>query len=103
MTELPESPEPIRFALHQNAPNPLVEGTTIRYDVPAPGADIRLEIFDVAGRRVRTLADGRQTAGRVEVVWDRRDERGSRVASGVYCCRLVAPGFEGTRKMIVVK
>ncbi len=103
VTELPESPEPVRFALHQNAPNPLVDGTVIRYDLPAPGADVTLVIFDVAGRRVRMLVSGWEAGGRREVAWDRRDERGAPVASGVYYCRLLAPGFEGTRKMIVVK
>lgn len=103
VTGVAESLEHTSFALHQNIPNPLVERTTILYDVPAPGAEVTIEIFDVAGRRVRTLVDGHEGAGRRKVAWDRRDECGLRVASGVYYCRLVTPGFEGTRKMIVVK
>jgi hypothetical protein len=94
---------PTRYALHQNVPNPLNPTTVIRYDVPSGGGSVTLDIFDVSGRRVRRLVDGHEAPGRRSVVWDGKDERGGSVASGVYYCRLVAPGYEKTLKMMVAK
>ena len=94
---------PTRYVLHQNVPNPLNPTTVIRYDVPSDGGKVTLEVFDVSGRLVRRLVDGHEDPGRQSVVWDGRDERGSSVASGVYYYRLVAPGYEKTLKMMVVK
>ena len=103
VTGLDEPGAPGRYALYQNAPNPLNPTTVIRYDVPSGGGSVTLEIFDVSGRLVRRLLDGQEASGRKSVVWDGKDERGARVGSGVYYCRLVAPGYKKTLKMIVVK
>jgi len=94
---------PTRYALHQNVPNPLNPTTVIRYDVPSGGGSVTLDIFDVSGRRVRRLLNGHEAPGRRVVVWDGKDARGARVASGVYYYRLVAPGYEKTLKMMVLK
>lgn len=75
--ELPASP-----ALHQNYPNPFNPHTTIRFELPA-GADVRLDVFDVLGRRVATLVDARVAAGRHEVSFD-----ASGLPSGVYVYQL---------------
>jgi hypothetical protein len=91
------------FALHQNVPNPFNPTTTIHYDVPEAGGKVTLRIFDVSGRLVRTLADGVETQGSKQATWDGRDDRGHRVATGVYFCRLTAPGFTKTRKMVLVQ
>jgi flagellar hook assembly protein FlgD len=64
---------------------------------------VSLRIYDVTGRLIRTLVDGPQTPGDKKVVWDARDDRGHEVASGVYFYRLRAPGFEKTRKMVLVR
>lgn len=77
--------------------------TTIRFDVPATGGEMRLEIFDVAGRHVRTLVDGRQEPGRRHVAWDGRNAHGERVASGVYCCRFTADGCQETRRLALLR
>jgi flagellar hook assembly protein FlgD len=84
-------------------PNPLRSGTEIAYDVPVDGARVRLTVFDVAGRRVRILADGPQTAGSRSAAWDGRDDRGNAVGSGVYYCRLEAPGYEQSIKITVLR
>ena len=63
----------------------------------------RLEVYDVAGRRVRTLVDGQVDAGWLAVRWDGRSDRGERVASGVYFCRLEAGGSSVSRKVVVLK
>jgi hypothetical protein len=98
-----EAAIPRVFALHQNAPNPFNPETTIRYDVPAPGGKVNLTVYDVSGRIVRTLVDAAQTAGQHSVRWNGRNERGARVASGVYFCRMTAPGFEGQRKLVLLR
>jgi hypothetical protein len=95
--------QPTVFALYQNVPNPFNPTTVIRYDVPADGGLVTLRIYDVGGRLVRELVDGTQPPGRRQAVWDGRDERGARAASGVYFCRLTAPGFEATRKMTLLQ
>jgi hypothetical protein len=91
------------FELHQNVPNPFNPSSVIRYDVPAGGGDVRIRIFDVTGRLVRTLVDGWQSPGRRSVAWDGRDSGGGIVASGVYFYRMEAPGFERTRKMVLLR
>ena len=85
-----------------NHPNPFNPQTTIRYAVPADG-DVRLEIFDTAGRRVCTLVDGWVRAGVHQAVWDGRDEDGDAAASGVYLYRLRADGTEQARKMVLTR
>jgi hypothetical protein len=94
---------PRDFALYPCAPNPFNPVTTIRYDIPAGGANVSLVIFDVAGRRVRTLVDSSPPVGRLSVTWDGRDDRGQGVASGVYFYRMLAGSFVETRKMVLLK
>ncbi len=93
---------PMVYALRGNYPNPFNPVTTIEFDLPEP-ADMTLEVFDVTGRLVRTLVEGHETAGRKQALWDGRDEHGSRVASGVYYCRMAAAGYEKTIKMTLLK
>jgi len=94
---------PTTFALHQNVPNPFNPATVIRYDVPQGGGWVTLRVFDVAGRHVRTLVDGVETPGEKRATWDGRNNRGSRVATGVYFYSMQAPGFVETRKMVLLK
>jgi hypothetical protein len=91
------------WELHPNVPNPFNPTTTIRYVVPAGGADATVRVFDAGGRLVRTLAGGFQEAGAHDVVWNGRDQRGARVASGVYFCRLEAGRVTLTQKMVLLK
>lgn len=91
-----------RFALEQNAPNPFNPATTIRFAVPANG-NVRLTVFDVNGRIVRTLVDGNVVAGNHEVVWDGMDMSGRQVASGVYIYRLTGANNEITKRMTLVR
>jgi hypothetical protein len=94
---------PARPGLHPNVPNPFNPRTTIAYDVGPREGMVRLRVFDVQGRLVRILVDARRTAGRHLAVWDGRDERGIRVPSGIYFCRLQAPGIVSTIKMMLVQ
>jgi len=98
-----ESDLPPVFGLSQNYPNPFNPVTAIHYDVPAGGGMVSIRIYDVGGRLVRTLVNGHETAGRKSVVWRGLDNRGKSVTAGVYFYRLTAPGFEKTRKMVLLK
>lgn len=69
------------------APNPFRAGTDLTWSL-AMDADVRLELFDVAGRRVRTLKSGRAAAGAHRAAWDGRDDHGVALPAGVYLARL---------------
>jgi len=90
------------FSLAQNAPNPFHPRTSISYTLARP-AEVRLDVFTVDGRRVRTLASGHQGTGTRTITWDGRDAFGRRVASGVYFYRLQADGRSFTRKMSLLR
>jgi hypothetical protein len=94
---------PKKFALRQNFPNPFNPTTVILYEVPEGGGHVTLRIYDVGGRLVRTLIDGEQTPGEKRVTWHGRNEKGHNVATGVYFYRMTAPGFEKTRKMVLLQ
>jgi hypothetical protein len=88
--------------LHPNVPNPFNPSTTITYELPAAGT-VALRIHDVTGRLVRTLAHGTANAGTHTLQWDGRDDRGTRVSSGVYLLRLETTGAAQTRKLVLLK
>jgi hypothetical protein len=91
------------FRLHAATPNPFNPSTTIRFESPVDGARVRLAIYDSEGRFVRTLLDGLVSAGPRAVTWDGRDEKGQRLASGVYYYELEARGFSDARAMVLLK
>ena len=84
------------------APNPFSKETTIVVEMLG-GARVETHVFDVAGRMVRTLRSGYLRAGRHEIGWDGRDDRGCPVASGVYFVRLSSPNQSIVKKTLVVK
>jgi glycosidase len=88
--------------LDSGYPNPFRQQTTISYTLPEEGV-VTLEIFDVLGRRVRTLVDERKEAGPHTVVWRGGNEAGQSVSSGVYLGRLSFDGKTRTQKLVVVK
>ena len=88
---------PKQFLLHQNYPNPFNARTTIRYQLPV-NAQVKLELYNLLGERVATLADSKQQTGYRSVVWD-----ASKVSSGLYFYRLTAEDFTETRRMMLVK
>jgi len=73
----------VPFALSPASPNPFTGSTEIRFSLPAT-SDHRLTVYDVAGRRVRTLSAGRREAGSHTVRWDGRSDEGTPLPSGVY-------------------
>jgi hypothetical protein len=98
----PENTPPSRTALHPNVPNPFNPVTTIRYDVAGTVA-VRLVVYDVRGRAVRTLVDAVKTPGEYTLTWSGETDAGGRVSTGVYFCRLVAGRVTQTRKMVLLK
>ncbi|MCX5752956.1 MAG: T9SS type A sorting domain-containing protein [Candidatus Krumholzibacteria bacterium] len=93
---------PTVFALEANSPNPFNPSTVIHYSLPI-ASRVEIRVFDVRGALVRTLVSAFQTAGRKSVTWNGLADSGSRVASGVYFCKMTSTGFEKTRKMILVR
>ena len=94
---------PESFALYQNYPNPFNPTTTIRFDLPET-RDVRIDIFNSAGRHIRTLVNNDYSAGAYKVVWDARDDRGVRVASGMYVYTIRAgQDFRVNRKLLLMK
>jgi len=88
--------------LAQNVPNPFNPTTAIRFSI-ASDELVSLVVYDVAGRRVRTLVNERRRADIYKVIWDGRNDQGQRVASGVYFYRLQAGKFTKTLKMLLLK
>ncbi len=91
------SEQPGVFQLHQNYPNPFNPSTVIRYELPE-AAPVRLEVFDLLGRRVATLVSEQQQAGAHQVIFD----AGS-ISGGVYLYRLNAGDFSQTRTMMLIR
>ena len=88
---------PEHFALFQNYPNPFNPSTVIRYAIPTD-VQVRLEVYDISGRRIPLLVDETQKAGYHEIRFD-----GSGLASGTYFYRIQAGDFSATRKFILLK
>jgi hypothetical protein len=93
---------PADFVLGQNRPNPFNPVTEIEFGLPASG-HARLEVYDVNGRLLSTLADGVFSAGYHRAVWRGTDDAGAEVSSGMYFCRLTAGERTITRKMLMLK
>jgi hypothetical protein len=78
---------PLEFTFARPSPNPVRASLTLRYALPRQ-ANVRLAIFDIAGRRVRELRSGTEPGGAHAIDWDLRDERGAPVGVGTYFARL---------------
>jgi hypothetical protein len=88
--------------LYQSYPNPSNPVTTISFSLKERSL-VTLRIFSVSGHLVRTLVNEELGPEVHRVVWDGRDERGTRVSSGIYFCRLEAPGFVDQKKLVILK
>jgi hypothetical protein len=93
---------PSTYVLENNFPNPFNPLTNIRYGVPRRSY-VTLAVYDILGRKVRTLVVGESQAGTFTVRWDGRSDDGRTVSSGVYFSRLVSEGFAVTKKMMLVR
>lgn len=93
---------PSAFALGTSAPSPFQGATQVRFQLPR-AEFVSLRVFDVAGRQVRTLARGGHEAGYHHARWDGRDDRGARLASGVYFYLLEAGDFRQTQRVVLAR
>lgn len=99
---------PDEFALYPSSPNPFNPTTTIRYDLPKDSF-VRLKIYDLLGREIRSLVNGNMDGGYRRVVWDGTDNSGKAVPSGIYIYRFDANSletddlFHETRKMLLLR
>jgi serine protease AprX len=92
LTQIPEV-----HSLGHAYPNPFNPTTTIPFSLPEFG-HVSLKVYDLSGRLAATILEGEISAGQYQVTFD-----GSHLSSGVYLYRLDAPGFSGTRKLMLVK
>jgi hypothetical protein len=92
-----------KFLIFRIDPNPFNALTTIQYQVPQTG-NMRLVVYDMLGRKVRTLIRGRVTRGAYETNWDGTDDDGNVLHSGVYFCRISGEhGTPDSEKMLFVR
>ena len=94
--------QPKTFNLSANWPNPFNPETSLRYALPE-AAQVKLEVYDMLGQKVRTLVNGLQNVGQYTVQWDARNDLGHSVASGLYFYRIEAGNFVQTRKMTLLR
>ena len=94
---------PYEYALHDNFPNPFNPETKIRFSVGGQ-ENIKLVIYDVMGRQVRSLLNGESYGPGFHVInWNGIDNQGQRVPSGMYIYRIKAGDFIADKKMLLVK
>ena len=91
---------PSRVSLALTSANPMRGLVQLEYRLPSAGM-AEIDVYGVDGRRVRSLVRGDATAGTHRTVWDGRDERGQVAGSGVYFVRLVTPGGEDVRRVVI--
>jgi hypothetical protein len=96
------TPAQFRWALDQNAPNPFVAGTQIRYEIRR-ASHVRIKIYNPLGQQVNVLVDGIKEPGVHSAQWDGRNSKGKPVTSGVYFYKIEAGSFTATRKMLVLR
>ena len=94
---------PLSVGIERNYPNPFNPSTAFRYTVPDPGAFVRISIFDLQGRVVRTLESEEKWAGEHTAVWSGRDDSGKSLGSGVYFYRIEIGQHHVTRKMVLMR
>jgi hypothetical protein len=93
---------PTEFAIAQNYPNPFNPTTNIKYQLPVDGF-VKIKIFDMLGREIKTLINQDQKAGYYTIEWDATNNNGRKAASGVYFYQIEASNFKKTMKMMLMK
>jgi len=94
--------KPERFSLHQNYPNPFNPSTTIAYDLPIASI-VNITIYDMMGRKIKTLVNEYEAAGFKYSQWNGRNDKNESVSAGVYVYLLQTEKFMQNKKMIFLK
>jgi hypothetical protein len=95
-------PDPLVTRLHPNCPNPFMSSTNVCYSLASRNR-VTLKVLDVTGRVVRTFTSAEESPGFHRVVWEGKDDSGSRVAPGIYFCHFGAGSFRSIQKIVVLK
>jgi len=93
---------PDKYGLNSNFPNPFNPVTFITYDLAGDG-QVNLSVYNIVGRKVKTLVNKYETAGRKATAWYGVDDSGSPLSAGMYFYRLTAGGKVFTKKMVLMK
>ena len=93
---------PTEFDLQQNYPNPFNPRTTIKFQIPHR-AQIRITIYDILGKKVKTLLDEEKSAGYYQVAWDGENQLQQKMASGLYICHLNVAAHNRFIKMLLLR
>jgi len=91
-----------QFVLKDNYPNPFNPLTLISYELPSEGF-VNITIYDIVGRKVKTLINSSQTSGYYSIMWDATNDRNESVSAGVYLYIIEAREFRQTKKMVLLK
>jgi len=92
------------FQLEQNYPNPFNLSTTVLYSLSDPKPiQTTVKVMNILGQEIRTLVNGKQTAGQYQVTWDGLDNSGNSVSSGVYLYSIVSGQFQAVKKLVLIK
>ena len=97
-----EKTQLIDFTLSQNYPNPFNSTTTIQYDLPKESL-VNIIIYDMLGKRIKTISNLLQTAGYHEIKWSATNNQGNTVVAGIYFYTIEAGKFRQTKKMVFLK
>jgi beta-glucanase (GH16 family) len=90
------------FIVNDNYPNPFNPVTSITYQIPFD-ADVNITIYDMNGRVIKTLLDGKQSAGHKSILWNAKDNKNELVSAGIYLYTIKAGNYRKTRKMVLIK
>jgi outer membrane protein assembly factor BamB len=93
---------PAEFNLSQNYPNPFNPSTTINFSLPQKQM-VKLIVYDILGKEVKTLVNGEKDAGSYNVQWNGTNNNGVNVSTGIYIYRITAGSFIQEKKMILMK
>jgi len=93
---------PQGFALEQNFPNPFNPVTTLRYDLPEQ-THVNITVYDMLGRKVRTILNQQQDPGYKSIIWDATNDYGKPVSAGLYLYQIQAGEYMQTKKMVLLK
>jgi|GEM_PF-2134662 len=96
------TPKPEKYFLYQNFPNPFNSTTSFKYEIPIR-ALVKIEVYNVLGRKIKTLVNEEKEEGFYTVYWDGIDDQDRSVVSGIYFYHMSANKFNMTHKMIVVR
>jgi hypothetical protein len=97
-----EASMPGSYYLLQNYPNPFNPITTLHYDLPE-NSFVNITIYDMLGRKIKTLINETQDASYRSIIWDATDNNGEPVSAGIYLYQIQAGEYMQTKKMVLLK